>query len=443
MSGPKWDTVDLEEERKRELERKRQEKINAILAFDKEVEESKKCLSTYNQYSELLRDVPQLKVASERWESIFSTHKEYLLEIVNMEMPSETNQITRLTNQMSKNREEFTNNSGYDIKEIIKRVEAYLTNKENENRHRVQTNISNKIEVAAFSDLVTANAESTSKETSDREETIESEKRTALSEIQATLNQRLPKDIVERLNKWYSRINGCQERAALQQTISEYNTTKVAIRNDVRRFSELFNKYNALISYVNSEKLFSVILSTDLDNLDDKVERIEKQISEANKQKYIKDAIRSVLKEFGHDVCEEIVFSASSQGYNMINYNPNGNSGIHTYVSENGKIMMEVVGVEHSDDICNNSSDSKVLPASELTPSQRENIYKNQILFCQQHQEICKKLREEYGVVLTCGEHFASNKEYSKVIKSAKIRHNNKFTFKNQQIVKEKYLEIK
>lgn len=147
-----------------------------------------------------------------------------------------------------------------------------------------------------------------------------------------------------------------------------------------------------------------------LDEAQQFYDELKRYCSEDREQRYIQSCIDEVMRRHGYDIARSVSLAQSSCGENMLFGSESKNDGIHVFVSDQGDMMMEAVGVSDIEAI---PGESQVMFEQCKNPDQAQRLLEVQETFCSVYAEIESELAE-YGIQINTVNRCTPDIKYSK-----------------------------
>ena len=161
-------------------------------------------------------------------------------------------------------------------------------------------------------------------------------------------------------------------------------------------------------SDLDSEGVLSTFAS--LDDAEHYLESLKMRRIAARQQEYLRSCIDEVMARHGYDIARSVTLHQQVAGEHLVFGNEEADEGIHVFVSQNGDMMMEAVGVSDPASIVEGD---QVRIAKTGDADQANYLLEFQEGFCAVYAEIADEL-EAYGIHMNTIHRFAPSVEYSK-----------------------------
>jgi len=447
VSGPKVDHAELERQRRAELERQRQERLHSIR---KETERlNRELLKAKMQVGQIDRHLTQLVAYTQNNDVMASVvtalnalrkkHKDMLTMAINIDIPTEPNDISACCNRLIHETSRLLSLYNNDIVPYEERVTDY----------RKQMALLD--DVASVSEQFSARAEkikdlsrivdldfSIKLENNSRLKTEQSNEHRAIQifeEIEELINSESIQD--HEIESLLS-IAGDIHRAAFMTKSTfdaatvEYSIVRANVLRNISIFDDTYQEYFAqYIEYANtlnisrSKSAYTKPVEKyrfgSLEDLESEISFISEAAMKANERNYMAAQINEVMEQFGFNVSEELIIDSTQVGSHTMCKNISDRTAIHMHISEDKRVMMEVVGLGAGKSRASEPSiNAAVTLSSELSNSERDRLVGEQVRFCDMHPMIVAALRER-GVILNKHSRREPDIKYSKVIGSAEF----------------------
>ena len=243
-----------------------------------------------------------------------------------------------------------------------------------------------------------------------------------LLEIEALINSESiqeseMKQLLNIANNIYA--SAFETQKSFDAAVIEFGVAKAKALRNMRLFDSAYQDYYA--EYVSCSGLLSGSIHEksaprekycfgSINELQDETNRLASTSKNVLEMNYIRGQIDEVMRLYGYNVSQEIIFGEGQSGNHFICERESNQSAIHLHISGmSGKkqLMMEVVGIGESRSI-NESSNVTVgiavpaaaVDASELPDYERQLLLDEQGRFCDIHPRIVEELKRR-GVVLS------------------------------------------
>lgn len=147
-----------------------------------------------------------------------------------------------------------------------------------------------------------------------------------------------------------------------------------------------------------------------LDDAERYLESLKTKRDAACQQEYLRSCIDEVMARHGYDIARSVTLSQQVAGKHFVFGNEEAGEGVHVFVSQNGDLMMEAVGV---------SDPASLVEGAQVSIAKTENADRANYLldfqedFCAVYAEIADEL-EAYGIHMNTVHRFAPSVEHSK-----------------------------
>ena len=147
-----------------------------------------------------------------------------------------------------------------------------------------------------------------------------------------------------------------------------------------------------------------------LDDAERYLESLKTKRDTACQQEYLRSRIDEVMARHGYDIARSVTLSQQVAGKHFVFGNEEAGDGVHVFISQNGDMMMEAVGVS---DPASLVEGAQVSIAKTEDADQVNYLLEFQKDFCAVYAEIADEL-EAYGIHMNTVHRFAPSVEYSK-----------------------------
>lgn len=153
-----------------------------------------------------------------------------------------------------------------------------------------------------------------------------------------------------------------------------------------------------------------------LDEAERYLESLKGKRAAARQQEYLRSCIDEVMACHGYDIARSVVLSQRVAGEHFVFGNEEAGEGVHVFVSQNGDMMMEAVGVSDPASIVEGD---QVRIAKTGDADQESYLLELQESFCAVYTEIAEEL-EAYGIHMETVHRCAPSIKYSKELQQQK-----------------------
>jgi hypothetical protein len=213
-------------------------------------------------------------------------------------------------------------------------------------------------------------------------------------------------------------------KTSFEAATVEYNIVKANINRNMGIFDEVYQDYYAqVIDYlgiINKSRNTPISFKPEEKYRFSSIEDLERELviyaneaEAADEKNYIINQINDVMSSFGYNVSEEIVISTNQKGTHIICKNITDRTAVHMHMSDENRVMMEIVGISDSASKTETATISSV-----LHDSGKEKLVEEQVRFCTMHPKIIGKLREK-GIIFDAVSRREPNAKYSKTFTPA------------------------
>ena len=381
MSGPKYDEVDIEAERRREMERKRQEELKRLV----------------QAREDYLRAVTDQKNCRKKLESMIAQLDTYN----NTRMERE---ISRFRNELSSPSQDYGSDT-QAYKDAASRIDSIILSFRRELEDRIreaieQGNISNsrKQSNAAIQEMIqSANNDGGEKGLPKISMTSGYEHDLCIGKIKESLEhyREVAVSADDPEHREYAREASRYLEEILENGISDDGISKIRewlqnltdreqdLIREVREKNALYQEYSALcVINGNDPKPNSDF--RDRDSLEQETAKQREEYAQRDELDYIADQINDVLLSLGHKFVSSVVLEQGTKEVDYSIYQSDDKSGIAVYTRQDGTVQMTMVVLGKNTDI---------------TEKDRQYSLERQIDFCAHHKDITKALAER-GILL-------------------------------------------
>ena len=411
MSGPKIDTVELERRRKEELERQRQERLKRIREetekLNKEVLRAKAKLNDIAQH--IMSLVSSIDKAGEmasvvkKLNELRRDYQKKFDKLLALHIPVEPEAIANYTQGIAYDANGLVGSYTREIKPFDERIKNYLGEIETlRKRKEASKKLSGKrVQMLPVQDF-DFSARMKNIANAELELPVSERATQILAEIEEMVNSESIQDAdMQALLKIGANVyqTAFETMTSFEAAAIEYNVRRPAILRNMVIFDDAYQDYLAEhIVYLGVLYEDRAVPPEDMPiekqyfaSIEDvnKEAELFAQVAKAEKERrYIREQIDDVMRLYGYDLSEEIVFDANQTGDHFVCEAEAGQSGIHIYLSNKNQMMMEVVRIGESADT------EPVGTANGLVAASADaSLLEEQVRFCELHPRIVAELR--------------------------------------------------
>jgi len=422
VSGPKVDQVELERRRKAELERIRQERLNKIRQetekLNTEISKTKAQIGYIDKHlSSLLRGIEnteEMEITIRKLNDLKSVYKDKLAKTLEINVPTEPDAISVCTRNLTSVTETIMASYSNEVEPLEERMQNFVNKLEVINT--VTANSKDFIgEIEKWENIedfdFTVNMGNVTR--SDIKLNVRERAIQILSEIEEFVNTESiqesdMKDLLAIANNIYK--TAFETENSFEAAAIEYNVIKPRIIKDISIFDDLyqdyFSEYIAYLELLNENRTEPIKITPEekyrfsaIEELENEVLLLAKSSKALIENNYIREKINVVMRSFGYNLSEEIVFNNNQLGNHYICESESGKSAIHLHMSDGKRMMMEIVGIgDHVNRENESSVNAHITNTSELCDKEQEELLYEQGRFCELHPKIIEEL-EKYGLV--------------------------------------------
>ena len=418
MSGPKSNQVDLELRRKAELERIHQEKLNKIRQetekLNTEISKTRARIGYIEKHLlKLLRGIEnteEMEFTIRKLNDLKSVYKSKLAKVLEINVPTEPDAISACTHNLTSVTETIMAGYSNEVGPLEERMKNFI----------------NKLEII---DTVTTNSKDFTGEIekwenvedfdftvnmdnvthSDLKLNVRERAIQILSEIEKFVNTESirevdMKDLLAIANNIYK--TAFDTGNSFEAAAIEYNVVKPKIIRNISIFDDLYQDYFsecvAYLELLNENRTEPIKITPEekyrfstIEELENEVLLLAKSSKALTENNYIREKINEVMRSFGYNLSEEIVFNENQLGNHYICESESGKSAIHLHMSDGKRMMMEIVGIgDHVNRKNESSINAHITNTSELSDKEREELLYEQGRFCELHPKIIEELKK-------------------------------------------------
>jgi hypothetical protein len=194
-----------------------------------------------------------------------------------------------------------------------------------------------------------------------------------------------------------------------ENLVSDYESKKNEIVRNKEIFDDLYQdyyaEYIAWVSNVNKLRLTPLPIEPkgkckfkSIEALDNERKQIAKESKRVMVSNEIRKQINEVMDMFGYETAEDVEFSNNPAGAHYVCESTVNETALHISVTDDNKLLMEVVGFERALDK-NNSTKATITNTLGLSNEEISLLINEQRGFCNIHPKIVEELRKR-GVLL-------------------------------------------
>ena len=437
MSGPKIDEIILLREKQRALEALRQARLEEIKKAtdelnreykairDRIAEVKSQCKNILDSVSGFNDDMNNELVA------IQGCCKEYIdimQVILNKGIPAEANDIRTQADEAKKDEQEAYDHYTKTTQEPIRLINIFLEQRQGTEKILEVQFAHGAGEGAHIEDYNFIKCADAAK--SQAEEQYKAQIDEMFEEFAALVNN--DSVSLENKGKLLAFANNLQQLLQ-QRGFSEADLTQgkdliFKIKADAKEFDEAYEDYRAeYIGFLEIIKSFSnaeiPVLPKEpcrfnnLADLQKERENIKNLSVSANERRYIRSQIDEVMQEVGYNTTDELILRAEQSGTHFVceSQDPNSDTAIHVYMSEDNQIMMEVAPLTVRPQENETYVNGEIMGCDSISEEGCAKLLHEQGCFCTLHPQIVKMLKDR-GVVLNVIKHNGPEKKYAKTI---------------------------
>ena len=417
MSGPSIDLVTLERQRMAELERARQERLRQIRAataqLNREQEQLRRRLTEIRaeRANEItaLREIPELRQTLADIENMKRATSADLERLLRTSIPTEPQEILALASTLQSEEEKISKRYYASFSRLAALLDGYQRDRESL-RRIVDVQYQGTRDGSGGGRLLfglRADPKAVEALEPDRRQ----EFKRLFGELEELLNSdALTLDSRQNLSKLAAALEAASRegRASLPGKLTEAESLVATLKVERKAFElcyeQYYASYVACLEAVNRERKRPFLILpkprhcfSGVDALQRETRELDAMAREVTEHAYIRAQIDEVMRGFGYDTAEEIVFDTNQRGSHYRCKSLSDKTEVHIHVSERDEVsgknnlMMIVRGYreQHS-----HSEQCEVLNASELTAGERAEVLHAQGRFCVLHPRIVEALQQ-------------------------------------------------
>jgi len=219
-------------------------------------------------------------------------------------------------------------------------------------------------------------------------------------------------------------------KSSFERHIVEYNIIKANINKNMEIFDYVYQDYYAQIieymSILNRNNIQNAVILkpeekykfASIKDVETELEYYTAEARRLDERSYVIDQIHEVMEMFGYNITEEIVIDENQKGNRLICKNMSDRTAIHIHMSDEQRVMMQVVGI--GDEIVSSGNqrvNALVADSSDLTDADANSLLDKQEQFCKMHPKIIEELFNR-GVIMNADMRNEPDIRYSKMIAS-------------------------
>jgi hypothetical protein len=418
MSGPKLSDFELKEQIAKRLEEERRKKleefkqaVNFYNSTKKEIEsrfdttlfEMRKLLKNIHQYDELFSVESSIRVKVERFsKKMNDTFGNYQLN------GDDSVVIRNKANLLKDDCNKIFYSLEMEVSDDVKRYQDYVSKQYKLSEEKAQKKFFAQQEVQSVVNI------SFSKNNTEEDSLL-----STVHNIQKLLNTPgLTIDDRIYLSKIFNNLNSNLDETGKKVTIKAFHNYKGKIQSTVLKFDKLYNNYMAQVSLYNSigePTMMCRAISSfkDLDELHSANNQLERNIVKKSEAKFIYEQLNEAFKERGYSDLVNFVINENDQGFHFLAMiDSEKKVGLHVYTSGTNSIMIETV---KSELVVRDDPDVDFITNDDLLPQEQEELFQQQVLFCEAHKELLQDLSKR-GLILSENQYYEPNRMHAKKI---------------------------
>lgn len=395
MSGPKISRVDIEAQRKAQLEKERRERLERLIKaqrdYDSAVVEATKVIDEIWDYYTVYEVSGREGWSFEEHTALYDELIKLSNELRGVERPSTTS-IEEWVKKTASQRENTQRIKAIAIDKINK-----VKDREKNRQQLIDNDLLSKkadIDIDPEKKVVFQSGK-LKKRLKEMLDTIISDSIELEIGSKVVLNQ-LNKT-KKRAAELHEQLEGCEPKEIdvnfeneIQNTFDEY----IICMEKWERQKAFYQRYIALCNILGKkQKEYQDF--TDIKELVTEIELYEKEYSERDEMEFIASSINEAMHELGYSCVESHLLYAQEgeQDFSVYREPGDSSSGIVVYTGMNGEVMMRVATLTVND------TSEEVAIQEDLTEEEKNVSLMQQISFCNQHPDIIRAVRRK-GVIL-------------------------------------------
>ena len=434
MSGPKIDAAELARREKERLERERRIRLEnikrAMARYRKITDDIQNSIneihSVSQYYTKESAEYMEIRQHRQQVETSEKTSAQGLMRLIRTEIPSEPEDIEKWCDQLLMEKEKLVRQYNIGTENARNRMDQFF---ESIHRQEKLSEISSQMTDSIMKNqsvnfvFVQQTVQNNTTITDDLKENTEK----AISSIRTIIQSDALKRNDRRLINDFIQIlmNPDLSENELRNTLREFSIAFHEIEKHVNDFEDLYAEYDAeYVVYL--EKLNEFRKSRipilpksrnqfhSYEDLENEIKQLQNSVRQVDERNYIKDCIEKVMKQFGYNLCEDIVLSEDQTTDHFI-CESNSKAAVHVSISDTKQVMMEIVGTGTRKSEEKTNVNAVRLDKDELDEKTVGELLDAQGQFCEIHPEITKEL-EKYGIRLNELKHCKPSTEYCRAI---------------------------
>jgi len=425
LSGPKIDHVELERQRRAEIERQRQIRLHQIkeetYKLNIEITKIQKqidiIINRLTEINQSIKNIDKISPTIQRSIELYQTYKNKLIKALENSVPTEPEDISRFTHKIM-------NETSLIITEYNKQIEDHKNFIELSKVFSTEKEEMKEIEDFDFSfKMGKVN-------NSNGEPSIKDRATQILSEIEEFVNfESIQASDMSDLLAIAANIykTAFETKNSFEAAAIEYKTIKSSIIKNIAIFDDIYqdyySEYIAYLELINKNRALPIKIVPkwkycfdSIKDIQDEMNLLSQKSKFVAENQYIREQINDVMNVFGYNMSSEIILDKNQNGNHYICEKNSGNSAIHIHISEKKQIMMEIVGVGKGKSSTTTETVTGIkIPSSDLKEHEREELLEEQGSFCQLHPRIVEELKKR-GVILQMKKRNAPDIKYCEKI---------------------------
>lgn len=439
MSGPKIDSISIEQMRAMQLaaERSRNDSMlhDALIKLDKNICSLKAdCLQLRNHRNDVMSEIEKLE----------QSLRESMVQVATHGYPAGIEEARIFNNRVSEELDRIIASIESETAPIKERIRSAVLNQQETLKTKALASQLEKADDATYGylsdDIILQLLEQASSVSSTNEISINTEsKRHALEDARlviSRLRQAIASDSTDAARKTIlanlaKRMNGMligvdsgtKDAAAIRNLIDEINPVLNEIEVHCRAMKDLYVdciiQKDALFNLGNHAISLSPLWSfREEDELEKELNELKMLSRKAFENSYIEHALNMVMSKHGYSIAKKVAISDDHQDGHRMFMREQDNIGIHAYLAPNGVLAMEVASV--ADEVKMADDDLMLKKSIANSSYDRMRLVKEQEGFCELHPSLIAEL-SEYGISVANLKDKDPSEDYSVVFEAVGV----------------------
>lgn len=440
MSGPKIDSISIEQMRAMQLaaERSRNDFMlhEALIKLDKHISSLKAdCLQLRNHRNDVMSEIERLE----------QSLRESMVQVATQGYPAGIEEARTFNDRVSEELGAIIASVENKTAPTKERIRSAVSNQQETLKVKALADQLEKADDATYGyladDIILQLLEQASSVSPTNESSINAEsKRHALEDarlITARLRQAIASDSTDAARKTIL-ANLAKRMSEMLISVDSGTKDAAAIRDLIDEVNPVINEIEAHCKVMKDLYVDCIIQKGALFNLGHHAislpplwkfreeDELEKELNElktlsckVSEDSYIEHALNAVMFKHGYSIAKKVVISDDQQGGHRMFIREKGDVGIHAYLASNGVLAMEVASV--ADEVRIADDNSMVRKSIANSSYDRMRLVKEQKGFCELHPSLISEL-SEYGISVANLKDKDPSEDYSVMFEAAGVK---------------------